>query len=104
MLSAPPLQAWLSAHTAWLPDGPDAATRSSRAAVIVAEAEHPSGQTSRWRLRTPEAYSLSAQTSTAIAVEVAGGNYEPGFQTPARLYGADFILKFAGVTREALLG
>jgi hypothetical protein len=24
----------------------------------------------------------------------------PGFQTPAKAYGADYVLKFPGVTRE----
>jgi hypothetical protein len=27
-----------------------------------------------------------------------------GFQTPARVYGADFVLGFAGVTREDVAG
>jgi hypothetical protein len=54
------------------------------------------------RLRTPEAYSLSAQTGAAIAERAIGDDVECGFQTPARVYGADFILEFDGVTREDL--
>jgi short subunit dehydrogenase-like uncharacterized protein len=51
-------------------------------------------------MRTPEAYSMTGATATAIAARVASGDFEPGFQTPARVYGADFPLTLAGVTRE----
>jgi short subunit dehydrogenase-like uncharacterized protein len=102
MLAFPPWQAMLTTFTSWLPSGPDAAERAPRAAVIVAEASHPSGRVVCSRLHTPEAYTLSAQTAAALAAEVAAGNSEPGFQTPARLYGADYILRFPGVTREDL--
>jgi short subunit dehydrogenase-like uncharacterized protein len=104
ILATPPWQLTLHALASWLPPGPDAAERGSRAAVIVAEVEHPSGRIACARLCTPEAYTLSAQTAVAIAAEVASGNYEPGFQTPARLYGADYILQFDGVTRETIVG
>jgi len=33
---------------------------------------------------------------------VVTGDLETGFQTPARVYGADFILAFDGVQREDL--
>jgi short subunit dehydrogenase-like uncharacterized protein len=101
-LSAPPAQAMLQMMTASLPDGPTVAERSIEKAIIVAEAEHPSGRLARARLVTPEAYGFSAETAAAIGVEVATGNFEPGFQTPARLYGADFVLRFEGVSREDL--
>jgi short subunit dehydrogenase-like uncharacterized protein len=101
-LSIPPAQAMLQLMTASLPDGPTVAERSTKKAVIVAEAEHPSGRVARARLVTPEAYGFSAKTAAAIGAEVATGNCEPGFQTPARLYGADFILQFEGVSREDL--
>ena len=102
LLSAPIAQSMLQLIAASVPAGPTAVERSTRSAVIVAEAEHPSGSVARARLRTPEAYGFSADTAVALAAEVAVGNYEPGFQTPASLYGADFILRFAGVTREDL--
>jgi short subunit dehydrogenase-like uncharacterized protein len=54
------------------------------------------------RLTTPEAYTLTAVTASAIAGHVLDGTFEPGFQTPARLLGADFIMNFADVTREDL--
>jgi short subunit dehydrogenase-like uncharacterized protein len=102
LLSAPPLQTLMTTFASTLPPGPGAAARATRSAVIVAEADDSSGRTVRSRLRTPEAYTLSARTAAAVASEVMAGNYVPGFQTPARLYGADYILEFEGVTREAL--
>ncbi len=54
------------------------------------------------RLRTPEAYTLTALTALAIAERALGGDAPAGFQTPALAYGPDFILEFPGVTREDL--
>jgi hypothetical protein len=31
---------------------------------------------------------------------VLAGDWEAGFETPARVYGADFVLGFGDVTRE----
>jgi hypothetical protein len=53
-------------------------------------------------LRTPEAYTFSAITAAAIAARVVAGDFAPGFQTPARLYGPNYVLRFEGVQREAL--
>jgi hypothetical protein len=35
-----------------------------------------------------------------IMKNILGDNIKVGFQTPSRVYGADFVLQFAGVTRE----
>ena len=35
---------------------------------------------------------MSAQTAAAIAERAIRGDVESGFQTPARVYGADFVL------------
>jgi hypothetical protein len=35
---------------------------------------------------------------------VLAGDLEPGFQTPARVYGPDFLTSFEGVVREDLDG
>ncbi len=56
----------------------------------------------RAKLRTPEAYYLTALTSLEIVKRILGGDLKAGFQTPSRVYGADFILQFAGVMRKDL--
>lgn len=103
LLQLPLAQSWMKAHAQWFPEGPTATERAAHSCVVVAEAETPVGR--RWvsRLHTPEAYSLSAQTAAAIAGRVLGGDVEPGFQTPARVYGPDFVLQFDGVTREDVI-
>jgi short subunit dehydrogenase-like uncharacterized protein len=70
--------------------------------VFVAEVEGTSGNRASSRLRTPEAYTFTAMVAPVIAARVLAGDVEAGFQTPARVYGADFPLKFEGVTREDL--
>ncbi len=56
----------------------------------------------RAKLKTPEAYYLTSHTAVEIMKNILDGNYKGGCQTPSKTYGADFILQFAGVTREDL--
>ena len=97
-----PWQALLRATADWLPEGPTDTERGHREAVVVVEAEDAHGRIVRSRLRTPEAYSFTALTAAAIAGRVLAGDLEPGFQTPARIYGPDFVLSIPGVLREDL--
>lgn len=83
--------------------GPAAEQMAARRAVIVVEAEGEAQRASH-RLVTPEAYTLTAETAAAIAARVLDGECVPGFQTPSRIFGADFILSFAGVTRVEVDG
>jgi short subunit dehydrogenase-like uncharacterized protein len=102
LLRTAPWQAWLEAHTEVLPEGPSVDEREAGGMVVVAEVEDGEGRRVSARLRTPDAYSVTALTGSAIAARVLAGDFEPGFQTPARVYGADFVLGFPGVTREDL--
>ncbi len=97
-----PWQAWLKMGADFLPEGPTAAERARRSAVIVAEIEGEDGRVARSRLRSPEAYTLTSRTATEIAGRVLAGDWEPGFQTPSRVFGSDFILSFPEVSREDL--
>jgi short subunit dehydrogenase-like uncharacterized protein len=71
-------------------------------AVLVGQARNDQGQTVRSRMRTPEGYSLTAATAFDAACGVVAGEISPGFQTPSRAFGADYILNFDGVVREDL--
>ena len=84
------------------PEGPTDAERASGHAVLLAEAVNAKGDTARSRLRTPEGYTLTAMTALEIARRVLAGEFMPGFQTPSLVYGANFVLQFAGVTRADL--
>jgi short subunit dehydrogenase-like uncharacterized protein len=91
-------QSWASL----LPDGPVPAAGAGAGMTIVAEASDDDGRRVRARLHTPEAYAFSGVTGVAIAERVLAGDVEPGYQTPGRVYGPDFVLRFDGVTREDL--
>ncbi|HEX8433868.1 saccharopine dehydrogenase family protein [Archangium sp.] len=93
---------WLELQARALPDGPTDAQRAGRQAVIVAEVEDGAGRRARARMRTPEAYGFSCTTGLSIVERVLAGDLEVGAQTPARVYGPDFVLSFAGVHREEL--
>jgi short subunit dehydrogenase-like uncharacterized protein len=70
--------------------------------VIVVEAEDGCGGRAVSRLRTPEAYTFTGMSALAVAQRVLAGDLEPGFQTPGRVYGPDFVLSLPGTTREDL--
>jgi short subunit dehydrogenase-like uncharacterized protein len=96
------VQSWLSLHSGFLPEGPTRAEREASQSVFVAEARGRDGRTARARLHTLEAYSLTPITARAICERVLAGDFEPGFQTPARVYGPDLIVGLPGVVREEL--
>lgn len=81
------------------PPGPSAEARQSGKCLVWAEVTDEHGQRLAARLETPEAYQLTAHTALCAAEKILAGTLQPGFQTPARLFGADFILEFDGVAR-----
>jgi len=102
LLRTPPVQACLELATNWLPPGPTPAQRSQAHATLVAEAESESGARVCSRLQTPEVYAFTAQCAARVVAWVVQGNWEPGFQTPARVFGSEFILRLPGVVRHDL--
>lgn len=83
-----------------LPAGPAEAQRARRQAILVAEVEDGAGRRAHGRLRTPEAYTFTCAAALSIVERVLARDVEPGFQTPARVYGPDFVLLLPEVSRE----
>ena len=79
--------------------GPSRKQNENGFSLLIAEVTDGK-QTVRAKMRTPEAYYLTALTSVEIMKHILNSDYKAGFQTPSKAYGADFILQFAGVTRE----
>jgi len=104
MLSRSLVQNWLKRRVKKLPAGPSDAERAAGHAVLVGEAVNAAGRRVVSRLRTPEGYTLTAQTSLEIVRRVLAGEVKPGFQTPGGLFGADFITGIAGCSREDVAG
>ena len=61
------------------------------------------GRKAESRLHGPEGgVTWTALAALAAIERVLGGDVQPGFQTPAKVYGADFVLNCEGVIREDL--
>jgi short subunit dehydrogenase-like uncharacterized protein len=101
-LGLPFVQGFLKRQVDRGPEGPTDDERKRGYAVLIGVGRDEKGNTVRTRLKTPEGYSLTAQTGLAIAKRVLAGEFKPGFQTPSLAYGADFILEFDKVSREEL--
>lgn len=95
-------QTLAAASAALLPPGPTPEQRASRRTAIVVEAEDAAGRRTASRFHGPESYEFTRRTAPAIARHVLAGDFEPGFQTPARVYGPDFALRFDDVRRVDL--
>ncbi|MFM8877404.1 MAG: saccharopine dehydrogenase family protein [Anaerolineae bacterium] len=81
--------------------GPSREKNKTGFSLLIAEVTDGT-KTVRAKLRTPEAYYLTALTSVEIMKRILSNDLKPGFQTPSNVYGADFILQFAGVQRDDL--
>ena len=81
--------------------GPSREKNKTGFSLLIAEVTDGT-KTVRAKLRTPEAYYLTALTSVEIMKRILLSDLKPGFQTPSKVYGADFILQFAGVQRDDL--
>ena len=103
LLRTAPWRMMLENQLAFLPEGPSADQRERDRRVLVAVAGDSSGQVVMSRLRTPEAYTFTAVAAVECVRRVLEGQFpeeaKTGFQTPAGLFGADFVLGFAEVER-----
>jgi short subunit dehydrogenase-like uncharacterized protein len=102
LLAAPAVQRFLKRRIDARPAGPSDEERARGRSFVWGEVTDDAGRRAAARLRGPEGYTLTALTALAVVERVLGGSAQPGFQTPARAYGADFILTIPGVTREDL--
>jgi len=88
------------ADLAALPSGPSDAELASCPAVIVGEVRNDSGGKRAMRLITPHVYRTTGLVAAAVAERVSRGQWRSGFQTPASVFGEDFILGFDGCRLE----
>jgi short subunit dehydrogenase-like uncharacterized protein len=97
-----PARTLIAAITDLLPEGPAEGRRRAERCVIVAEAEDSWRRRRSLRLKTPDGYSFTAEAATTIAKRILQGDFNCGFQTPAKVYGADLVFDFHGTEREEL--
>ena len=79
--------------------GPTTAERAAGKTYLWGEAADAHGKKVAARLICPEAYATTIATALKIAENIAHGDFQVGFQTPAKCYGANLILEIEGVKR-----
>lgn len=97
------LRSFLQNLSDLMPEGPSVDQRAFSNSSIWGQVEDPAGNLASARLKTPNAYTLTAQTSVLAMQAVLAGNPPPGFQTPASAFGADFIMQIEQVERIDIL-
>ncbi len=80
--------------------GPLDAEREKGKTLMWGEATDADGNRVETRQQGPEGYTLTAIAALNIAEKILAGNFTPGYQTPAKAYGADLVLEIDGVARQ----
>jgi short subunit dehydrogenase-like uncharacterized protein len=80
--------------------GPSDAEREKGKMLLWGEASDRNGNRVESRMQTPEGYTVTGEAALNIAQKILDGKFTPGYQTPAKAYGADLILEINGVTRQ----
>jgi short subunit dehydrogenase-like uncharacterized protein len=84
------------------PAGPSAEQRKNGRSLVWGRVTNAKGDTRTARSIMPEGYTLTALTSIMIVERILKGQAKPGFQTPAKAYGADLLLEVEGAVRELI--
>jgi short subunit dehydrogenase-like uncharacterized protein len=100
LLATGPFQKYLQSKIP--PGGPSDEERAKGKTLLWGKATDANGNFAESRLRTPEGYTITAVAALNIAEKILTDNFTPGFQTPAKAYGADLVLEIEGVTRTDL--
>ena len=82
--------------------GTSDANRAKGKTLLWGEASDLNGKRVESRMQTPEGYTITALAALNIAQKILDGNLTPGFQTPAKEYGAELVLEIDGVQRQDL--
>jgi len=99
LLGSRPVQSFLKRRIQARPPGPTAEQRARGQARLWGEARDQAGASVVSRLHTPDGYSLTVLTALACVERILAGPVTPGFTTPSRAFGPDFVLEIPGVTR-----
>ncbi len=79
--------------------GPTTAEREKTPVCVWGEARNASGRAMTARVRVPNGYTVTTDAAVAIAGRLLDSAVTPGFTTPARLMGADFVTRLPGATQ-----
>lgn len=79
--------------------GPTASEREKTPVYVWGEARDAAGRTKTARVRVPNGYTVTTDAAVAIARRLLESDAAPGFTTPARLMGADFVTRLPGASQ-----
>jgi len=85
-----------------LPDGPSQEERAGNVARAVVEMTGVDGDIHHAVIETVNGYSYTPLAAVEAARRVLSGTSQPGFQTPAKVFGADFALSIQGTRISTL--
>lgn len=88
--------AFPSGDLSHLPDGPTQEERAGNVARAVVEMTGVDGDIHHAVIETVNGYSYTPLAAVEAAGRVLNGANQPGFQTPANVFGADFALSIKG--------
>jgi short subunit dehydrogenase-like uncharacterized protein len=84
-----------------LPDGPSKEERDAGRSRVIATVTAADGTTVRSMIETVSGYSYTGESGIEVASRVLGGDFKPGFQSPASAYGASLATSIGeGVITE----
>ena len=98
LLAAKPVQDYLQKQIP--PGGPTDEQRAKGKMYLWGEASDRNGNRVESRMKTREGYDVTANAALNIVQKILDGNVQPGYQTPAKVYGPDLIMELEGVSRE----
>ncbi len=98
LMASGPIQKYLQSKIP--PGGPSDDERAKGKTLLWGEASDDEGNRVEVRLKCPEGYTTTALTALNITEKILAGNFTPGYQTPAKAYGADLILEIDDVERK----
>lgn len=79
--------------------GPTDDEREKGKTLLWGEAIDKEGNRVESRQQGPEGYTTTALAALNITEKILTGNFTPGYQTPAKAYGAELVLEIKGVQR-----
>lgn len=98
LLATGPVQKYLQSKIP--PGGPSDQEREKGRTLLWGEASDLNGNRVEARQQGPEGYTTTAMAALNIVEKILAGNFTPGYQTPAKAYGADLVLEIEGVARQ----
>jgi short subunit dehydrogenase-like uncharacterized protein len=98
LLATGPFQKYLQSKIP--PGGPSDEERAKGKTLLWGKASDGDGNSVESRMQGPEGYTITAIAALNIAEKILAGNFTPGYQTPAKAYGADLVLEIEGVARQ----